>query len=74
MQYSMHSINHGQVNPALCGAKVIWQRAVLSNSIGVNDILGGDILKTKLDEGWHYYNRINGGIIDFTKSQFTKEN
>jgi hypothetical protein len=26
----------------------------------VNDIFGGEILKTKLSDGWHFYNRING--------------
>ncbi|MBU9709901.1 hypothetical protein KSP24_23690 [Paenibacillus sp. AK121] len=36
----------------------------------VQDRLGGDILKTWLDSGWHYYNRIGEDIIDFTKSQF----
>lgn len=36
----------------------------------MNDFLGGEILKTKLEEGWHYYNRIQGRNIDFTQSQF----
>jgi hypothetical protein len=26
----------------------------------VNDIFGGEILKTKLADGWFFYNRING--------------
>ncbi|MGG1939709.1 hypothetical protein ABFY57_08155 [Paenibacillus polymyxa] len=37
----------------------------------VQDRLGGDILKTWLDSGWHYYNRIGEDIIDFTESQFS---
>lgn len=36
----------------------------------VNDVLGAEIRKTKLDEGWHYYNFINGKRHDFTASQF----
>ncbi|ALA40138.1 hypothetical protein ABE82_00580 [Paenibacillus peoriae] len=37
----------------------------------VQDRLGGDILRTWLDSGWHYYNRIGEDIIDFTRSQFS---
>lgn len=36
----------------------------------VNDLLGGEILKTRLPEGWHFYNRIDGKRYDFTESQF----
>jgi hypothetical protein len=36
----------------------------------VNDLLGGEILKTRLPEGWHFYNRIDGKRVDFTESQF----
>lgn len=36
----------------------------------VNDIFGGEILKTKANEFWHYYNQIDGVAIDFTQSQF----
>jgi hypothetical protein len=32
------------------------------------DIFGGEILKTHKKKGWHYYNRINGERIDFTRS------
>lgn len=39
----------------------------------VNDILGGEILKTKLPEGWHYYNIIGGKRYDFTASQFSEQ-
>ncbi|MGE8034944.1 YunG family protein [Lysinibacillus sp. NPDC093692] len=37
----------------------------------VNDILGGKIYKTWLDEGWHFYNILNGERKDFTQEQFT---
>ena len=36
----------------------------------VNDKLGGDILKTPLPEGDHFYNRVNGERIDLTAGQF----
>ncbi|MDR6224089.1 YunG family protein [Desmospora profundinema] len=36
----------------------------------VNELLGGEILKTPLEEGWHFYNRIGGRRMDFTLSQF----
>ena len=39
----------------------------------VNDILGGEIKKTKLPSGWHFYNIINGKRCDFTDSQFTED-
>jgi hypothetical protein len=34
------------------------------------DVLGGDILKTNYGDIWHFYNRIEGEVIDFTESQF----
>ena len=36
----------------------------------VNDILGGEIRKTPLAAGEHYYNVIQGIRYDFTESQF----
>ncbi|WP_102271686.1 YunG family protein [Cytobacillus massiliigabonensis] len=39
----------------------------------VNDMLGEEILKTDLPDGWHFYNRINGKRYDFTRSQFSGE-
>ena len=54
-------------NPALgqCGV----------TALVVQDCLGGDILKTKIEKGeagglWHYYNLISNKPIDFTFSQF----
>lgn len=35
------------------------------------DLFGGEILRTRLPEVWHYYNRIEGRRVDFTDSQFT---
>ena len=39
-------------------------------SLVVNDFFGGDILKTKMPEGWHFYNKIGNKSFDFTQSQF----
>jgi hypothetical protein len=36
----------------------------------INEFFGGEILKTPLAEGDHFYNRINGRRIDLTDSQF----
>lgn len=36
----------------------------------VNEMLKGDIAKTKIQENWHFYNIINGKRYDFTESQF----
>ena len=35
------------------------------------DLFGGDILRTRLPDVWHYYNRIDGKRVDFTDSQFS---
>lgn len=42
-------------------------------SLVVNDILGGEIRKTELPEGWHFYNFINGKRYDLTASQFRED-
>jgi hypothetical protein len=36
----------------------------------INELFGGDILKTPLPEGDHFYNRIAGERVDLTASQF----
>jgi hypothetical protein len=38
-------------------------------SMLIFDIFGGEILKTHYKKGWHFYNRINGKRIDFTRSE-----
>lgn len=37
----------------------------------INDLFGGEILRTRLPNVWHYYNRIEGGRVDFTDSLFS---
>ena len=38
----------------------------------VFQLFGGELLKTPLPEGDHFYNRIDGRRYDFTNSQFTQ--
>ena len=37
----------------------------------VCDLFGGEILRTRLANVWHYYNRIEGVRVDLTDSQFS---
>jgi hypothetical protein len=36
----------------------------------VHELFGGELLKTRLPDGDHFYNRIDGVRFDFTESQF----
>jgi len=38
-------------------------------SLLIHDIFGGEILKTKIKSGWHFYNRIEGKRMDFTRKE-----
>lgn len=38
----------------------------------LHELFGGDLLRTPLPEGDHFYNRIGGRRYDFTESQFTQ--
>jgi phage pi2 protein 07 len=42
------------------------------NSLLIHDIFGGDILKTHNKKGWHFYNRVDGERVDFTRSEMDK--
>jgi hypothetical protein len=41
-------------------------------SVLIHDIFGGEILKTRAIGGWHFYNRIDGIRLDFSKHDFGK--
>ncbi|EJN15540.1 hypothetical protein PMI42_00915 [Bradyrhizobium sp. YR681] len=41
-------------------------------SLLIHELLGGDLLKTPLPAGDHFYNRIEGTRYDFTASQFDR--
>jgi hypothetical protein len=36
-------------------------------SLLIHDVFGGEILKTHKKKGWHFYNRIDGVRVDFTR-------
>jgi len=38
----------------------------------IHDIFGCEILKTRKDNGWHFYNRIDGERIDFANHVIIK--
>jgi hypothetical protein len=38
----------------------------------VQDVLGGDILKTPVEGQWHFYNCVDGQRLDLTDSQFSQ--
>jgi hypothetical protein len=38
-------------------------------SLLIQDIFGGEILKTHKRKNWHFYNRIEGERVDFTGSE-----
>ncbi|WP_033717952.1 YunG family protein [Bacillus cereus] len=39
----------------------------------VQDLYGGEIKKTKVGGVWHFYNLIDGKVLDFTETQFNEE-
>ena len=39
-------------------------------SLVVHDLCGGQILKTEVPGGWHFYNCVDGKRYDLTASQF----
>jgi hypothetical protein len=41
-------------------------------SLLVHELFGGELLKTRLPEGDHFYNRIDGVRFDFTEGQFDR--
>jgi hypothetical protein len=41
-------------------------------SLLIHDIFGAEILKTHKKTGWHFYNRIDGERVDFSKSKKSK--
>ncbi|OLO26574.1 hypothetical protein BTA37_27635 [Priestia megaterium] len=38
----------------------------------VNDLFGGEIVKTMCTGDWHFYNKLNGVRYDFTEEQFSE--
>lgn len=38
----------------------------------VQDLVGGDILKTSVEGQWHFYNCVDGQRLDLTDTQFSQ--
>jgi hypothetical protein len=71
IQTAMNRARKSENNPGLNPVKSsVEQSSVISQLIF--DIFGGEILKTHKRKSWHFYNRINGERIDFTKSKIKK--
>lgn len=49
-------------NPALGQCSV--------TALVVQEVLGGDILKTRVGGAWHFYNQVAGSRLDLTEGQF----
>jgi hypothetical protein len=64
--WSLKSSSKWSINNPACGQCGV-------TSLVVNDLLGGEILKTHLSQGWHFYNVIQGKRYDFTASQFASK-
>jgi hypothetical protein len=41
-------------------------------SLLIHDVFGGEILKTKRNRGWHFYNRVDGLRVDLSKQELNK--
>lgn len=41
-------------------------------SVLINDVFGGEILKTHTRRGWHFYNRIGGERIDLSVQETSR--
>lgn len=73
IQTAMNRARKSENNPGLNLHKsTVEQSSVISQLI--YDIFGGEILKTHKRKSWHFYNRVDGERIDFTKSEIKKVN
>jgi hypothetical protein len=58
-------------NPGFTNDKLAdGQSSIVSRLI--YDIFGGEILKTRKRGSWHFYNRIDGELVDFTRPDMVK--
>jgi len=42
----------------------------IGSALVVQDVFGGELLKTRVGDDWHFYNRIDGERFDLTAEQF----
>jgi hypothetical protein len=69
MLYTMavHEAIKKSLNPVIKGDN---QDTLIS--LLVHDIFGGEILKTPDKRGWHYYNRVDGLRLDFSRPEMNR--
>ena len=54
----------------IAGSQTDGQDSLIS--LMIHDVFGGEILKTHKKNNWHFYNRIDGERVDFTRSKMGK--
>ena len=54
----------------MSGNQTVGQDSLIS--LMIHDVFGGEILKTHKKNNWHFYNRIDGERVDFTRSKMGK--
>ncbi|MCY0887346.1 MAG: hypothetical protein OWQ59_02720 [Alicyclobacillaceae bacterium] len=77
---------HNQLESILRVLEACWSKETSSNytpdlpsrgqgavtALFLQDLLGGELLRTRVDQEWHYYNRIDGDRVDCTATQYTE--
>ena len=53
------------------GAGLSSQNRDVEISVLINDVFGGEIVRTHTRRGWHFYNRINGERVDLAGQEET---
>jgi hypothetical protein len=71
IQTAMNRARRSENSPGLNLVKSSADQSGVISQL-IFDIFGGEILKTHKRKSWHFYNRINGERIDFTKSEIKK--
>jgi hypothetical protein len=64
---AVHEAIRKSLNPGIAGNN---QDTLIS--LLIHDIFGGEILKTRKKRGWHFYNRVDGLRLDFSRPQMDK--
>ena len=58
-------------NPGLKTSKPSENQSGIISKL-IYDTFGGEILKTRMEKGWYFYNLIEGKRVDFTRSQIVR--
>ena len=71
VQKALRKIWEVETKPRLSLHKFLKENNSLVSKL-INDIFGGEILKTPVNKGWYFYNCIDGERIDLTNSLVKK--